>query len=97
VSEIEDAPGDYRLTFSLANVGPGRELNTFFTDATVIDVPVEEPVEGVSPIEGGGGGTPDHSGGVGTILPEHNLTYIDVRILPRGGGGGGGKDSHGMN
>lgn len=86
----DEGAGDYRITFfldeSCSAAVPGG-LNTFFTDqdgnpVTELLMPVEESTEG----DDGG----DTGGGVGVIEHEKNLTYIDIRILERGGGGGGG-------
>ena len=87
VSDIENAPGDYRLTFSLDNTDASPPLNTYFTDATTIVLPAEEVVT-VTAEEGSDSGEPDLGGGVAVVAPEYNLTYIDVRILPKSGGGG---------
>lgn len=89
VSAIPSAPGDYRITFSMSGSDAGRDLNTFLTSSTVIDVPVEEVIEAILEEEGDSG-EPDHLGGIAAIVPEFNLTYIDVRILESHGSGGGG-------
>ena len=66
-------------------------LNTFFVDGfTEIMVPLEEEGEAQAYAEESTGG-----GATAVLDFENNLTYIDVRILERGGGGGGngGKSS----
>lgn len=77
----QDGAGDYRITFSFDDQYFVPEaptpLNTFFTDG-VTTLLLPDPIEGE-----GGGGTP-------VLDCAKNLTYIDVRILSRGGGGGGG-------
>jgi len=83
VRALNEGPGDYRLTFSLDATNYPGELNTFFTEGiTEILEPVEEELVVVADSSTGGGGTPE-------IDFENNLTFIDVRILERGGGGGG--------
>ena len=81
------AAGDYRITFSLDQVCGTAALNTFFVDGvTGIMVPAEEEVV-VTAEEGEDGGS-DTGGAVGVLDFANNLTYMDVRILERGGGGG---------
>jgi hypothetical protein len=95
------AAGDYRVTFSfddycgLNNNGP--PLNTFFTDINgnpVAQIMELAEVEGVTVTElsstesddsDDGGGT---VGATGMIDYENGLTYMDIRILEKGGGGG---------
>lgn len=89
VRKLNDGAGDYRITFNLDEGCPAG-LNTFFTDefgnpVTEIVQPLEEAVAAESD-EGG-----DTGGGVGIMDYENNLTFIDIRILERGGGGGGGR------
>jgi len=80
----DDGAGDYRATFSFDQVCGAATLNTFFVDGvTGIMLPEEEVVTVAD--EGPGGGA------VGQLDFVNNLTYIDIRILERGGGGGGGK------
>lgn len=88
--------GDYRITFSLDQVCGTSTLNTFFEyGVTQIMVPVEEEEMTTQAIseEPGGGATgvlvPAQFDEVTGELLGGNLTYIDVRILERGGGGGG--------
>ena len=78
------AAGDYRITFSFDQTCGTASLNTFFVDGiTEIMVPLEEEVVAeAEPI--------DEGGATGVLRTELNLTFIDVRILERGGGGGGG-------
>jgi len=79
-----EAAGDYRITFSLDQQCGTAALNTFFVDGvTGIMVPAEEVV--VEAAEGDDGGS-DTGGAVGVMDFANNLTYIDVRILARGGG-----------
>ena len=98
VRNMNEGPGDYRITFSFDQTCGTVELNTFFEDGTTqIMVPIEE--EGEVAIEAepvGGGATAVLVPAVYDVdgnLISGNLTYIDVRILERGGGGGGGKPS----
>lgn len=90
VRKLNEGAGDYRITFSFDDQCGMASLNTAFTEGvTEIVVPLEEVPEetlSVSSEEGddSGGG----AGAVGVIDFENNLTYIDVRILERGGGGG---------
>jgi len=80
-----EAAGDYRITFSLDASCGGTSLNTFFVDGvTGIMVPAEEEVV-VTAAEGDDGGS-DTGGAVGVLDFANNLTYMDVRILQRGGG-----------
>jgi len=86
VRRLNEGAGDYRLTFSFDEVCGPTTLNTYFVDGiTEIIVPVEEEEVVIAAEEGGdtGGGTP-------VLRTDLNLTYIDIRILERGGGGGGG-------
>jgi len=85
------AAGDYRITFSFDEVcGTDVTLNTDFVDGTTqIMVPLEEEVvEQVAAAEAEDSG--DEGGGTAVLKGDLNLTYMDVRILERGGGGGGG-------
>ncbi len=92
VRQLNEGDGDYRLTFSFDEVcGPGTALNTYFVQGvTEILVPAEEVIIAAA----------DEGGATAVLRPDLNLTYIDVRILPRGaggggGGGGGGNGNHG--
>lgn len=78
-SMIPTPAGDYRITFSFDDNVVGVPLNTFFTPQTKIVVPLEEEV---TPEDSG-----DEVGGTAVLDHINNLTYIDVRILERGGGG----------
>jgi hypothetical protein len=81
------AAGDYRITFSLDEVCGEADINTYFVDGvTEIIVPLEEEVAAAAAEEGEEPG----GGAVGVLDFDNNLTYMDVRILERGGGGGGG-------
>jgi len=83
------AAGDYRITFSFDETCGTVGLNTYFVDGTTqILVPLEEEiVEQVVLAESEDSG--DEGGGKGVLRGDLNLTYMDVRILERGGGGGG--------
>ncbi|EAZ93019.1 hypothetical protein CY0110_03084 [Crocosphaera chwakensis CCY0110] len=94
VRQLNEGPGYYRLTFSFDDelTGAPTALNTFFRDGlTNIALPLEEETETVTPLEESddGGSSPD-GGGIAMLDFEHNLTYIDIRILEREGGGMGG-------
>ena len=87
---IPTPAGDYRITFSFDNNVVGLPLNTFFTPSTQIVVPLEtEVLTEVLAAEADDSG--DEGGGTAILDFTNNLTYIDVRILERGGGGGGRK------
>ena len=95
------AAGDYRATFSFDQTCGTVYLNTFFVDGiTEIIVPLEEEIAAAAAAEGDDGESPG-GGAVGVLVPyddltgEGNLTYMDVRILPRGGGGGNGGGGNG--
>lgn len=93
---IPSPAGDYRITFSLDKTGGTENLNTFFTAGiTQIIVPLEEEIAAeVIQIKAEDGGVA--GGATGVVDYENNLTYMDVRILERGGdGGGGGKGGAG--
>jgi hypothetical protein len=96
------AAGDYRLTFSLDEACGTAELNTYFVEGvTEIIVPLEEEVAAAAAEEGESPG----GGANGVLVPavfdidrkliSGNLTYMDIRILERGGGGNGGGGSKG--
>lgn len=78
VRRLNEGAGDYRITFSLDAVCGSVGQNTFFTEETEIIVPLETETLA----EGG-----DSGGGTAVLVPENDLTYIDIRILSRGGGG----------
>lgn len=87
------AAGDYRITFSFDEVCGIALLNTFFAEGvTQIMVPLEEEAAiEAEPIDEGGATAvlvPAEYDEFGELIGG-NLTYIDVRILERGGGGGG--------
>jgi len=95
VRTLNEGAGDYRLTFSFDQACGTASLNTFFVDGTTdILLPLEvAALAAAAEEETGGGGVAvlvpavfDESG----ILIGGNLTYMDVRILERGGSGGGG-------
>lgn len=89
-SDIRTPAGDYRITFSFDNNVVGVPLNTFFTPSTQIVVPLEVEVAAeIIAAEASDSG--DEGGGTAVLDHVNNLTYIDVRILERGGGGGGGR------
>ena len=81
-------PGVYRLTFSLDGL---ENACADFDEFTEILVPVEEPEEGEEGEEGHvviaaePGGEP--AGNEAVVLPDENLTYIDVTLTERKGGG----------
>jgi len=86
--EPPTAAGDYRLTFSFDEVcgASDTQLNTAFEEGvTQLLLPVEETDEEVVVT-----GESDTGGTTPVLDTINNLTYIDVRILERGGGGGGG-------
>lgn len=79
VRRLNDGAGDYRITFSFdATCGPVL-LNTYFVEGlSQIVLPTEEVLLAAE----------DSGGGAVAVLDfADNLTYIDVRILQRGGGG----------
>lgn len=79
---ITDPAGRYRLTFS---IDPGCTVTpnlTFSYPYTKILTLAPESAAILAAEPGGGGKA--------VIDYNNQLTYIDVRILPRGGGGGGG-------
>lgn len=88
VRKLGDADGIYRLTFSLdGSFEDGQQcgattLNTWL-DAAVIREPTEEALA-LFAEEG------ETGGGTAVVDAANNLSYIDVRILPRSGGGGTG-------
>lgn len=86
VRKLNEGVGDYRITFSLDDqcLSEGQEMarNTFFTEnVTNIIEPIEEvETDGESP-----------EVGARAVLDYTNeLTYIDIRIVDKGGSGGGG-------
>jgi hypothetical protein len=90
------AAGDYRVTFSfddycgLNNQGP--QLNTFFTDASgnpVTQILLPTEVEIAAVIATLSEESDDSGGGVAVLDFDDGLTYMDIRILQRGGGSGG--------
>ena len=75
---LNDGAGDYRVTFSFDETCGPVLLNTYFVEGlSQVLLPTEAVVELAE--ETGGGA-------VAMLDFAHNLTYIDVRILPRGGG-----------
>jgi len=103
VRKLNEGPGDYRITFSLDNVCGSVQRNTYFGASTEIIRPSEEELEAAALVaaledhsqaiallssapessDEGGGAWPE-------LVADEDLTYIDVRILEKGGGGGGG-------
>jgi hypothetical protein len=84
VRKLNEGPGDYRITFSFDQACGAVSLNTHFTEGvTQILLPTEEELVAAEEREPETGG-----GAVGVLDFAHNLTYMDVRILERGGGGG---------
>jgi len=81
VLRLNDGEGDYRLTFVLDGTCSAG-LNTYFDVNTQIDLPVETEATTEASAE-----EEPVGGAVGVVDPVNNLTYIDVRILPKKGGG----------
>lgn len=90
-SNIPTPAGDYRITFSFDDNVIGVPLNTFFTPSTQIIVPLEVEIA-AEVIEAEADDTGDEGGGTAVLDHANNLTYIDVRILERGGGGKGDRN-----
>lgn len=85
VRKLNEGAGDYRITFSFDQTCGTAFLNTYFVDGvTNILLPLETEEEVSIEAEPVGGGA------TAILRTDLNLTYIDVRILERGGGGGGG-------
>ena len=85
VRQLNEGPGDYRLTFSFDQSCGTVALNTFFVDGVtqiLLPLETEEVAASAEPVDAGGG--------TAVLDFDNNLTYMDVRILDRGGGGGGG-------
>jgi len=80
VRNANDGVGLYRLTFAFDSDCGGVALNTSIANASIVPISEEEEVV-VLEEEGGdtGGGTPH-------IDAANNLTYIDIRIVPKTGG-----------
>ncbi|MCB0055274.1 MAG: hypothetical protein KDE24_37615, partial [Caldilinea sp.] len=75
--------GDYRLTFSFDQTCGAVNLNTGFVEGVteiVVPVETEDVAAAAEPT--------DEGGGTAVLDFADNLTYMDVRILERGGGGG---------
>ena len=101
VKTANDGPGDYRVTYSLADANcPTASLNTFITDFTEI-VALEE--EGEVTLAADDDAAGPEEGGTAYVQGEGNLSYIDLRITLKetgkggGGGGGGGGNRGGGN
>lgn len=77
--------GDYRITFSFDEACGTVYLNTSLEMAEIL-VPTEEEIALAAEEEDGGS---DTGGAVAQLDFTNNLTYIDVRILEKGGSGGG--------
>jgi hypothetical protein len=85
--ETPTPAGDYRITFSFDETCPAVELNTFFIAGTTkIIVPLEEEL--VAALLALDTESTDAGGAIAELDPQNNLTYMDVRILERGGGKG---------
>jgi len=80
------AAGDYRITFSLDDACGTANRNTSLTKAEIL-VPTEEDIALAAEEEEGGS---DAGGATAILDKDNNLTYIDVRILERGGSSGNG-------
>lgn len=96
VRKSNEGAGLYRITFSLDSDCPtAMGLNTDFVDGiTEILVPLEEDIiEQIAIAESDDSG--DSGGGTGVLRGDLNLTYMDIRILERGGGGSGGGNPRG--
>ncbi len=88
VRKLNEGAGDYRLTFSFDDVCGTTTRNTRFEDGvTQIVQPVEEVLFLATAADTDGGAT-------AVLRGDLNLTYIDIRVLERGGGGGGGGGGH---
>jgi len=86
VRKLNEGAGDYRITFSFDEICGTASINTFFVDGiTQILVPLETEEVSIEaePV--------DEGGATAVLRTDLNLTYIDVRILERGGGGGSNK------
>jgi hypothetical protein len=76
--------GDYRVTFYLpltpdpVTTQPKVSFDEFTTVRESVETEVAAAAEG------------DEAGGTAVVDPEHNLSYIDIRVSGGGGGGGGG-------
>ncbi|SDS19485.1 hypothetical protein SAMN04515667_1623 [Formosa sp. Hel1_31_208] len=86
VRQLNDGVGDYRITFSLDNQG-AVPLNTFFNEWTEILLPDE--------LERALAEGEEIRGGVAEIDLANNLSYMDIRILPKTTGNGGGNSGGG--
>ncbi|HKJ46916.1 MAG TPA: hypothetical protein VJ991_13875 [Balneolales bacterium] len=84
-----EGDGDYRITFVL-DPNSGVTCNTDFGTNTSIVVKSKTGESGLLPaLE-----PEDTSGGIAEVVPDYNLTYIDVRLTPStGSGSGGGRGS----
>ncbi len=78
--KVGDGAGDYRITFRLDPYEPEVPAKAQFDELTVIRVPVETEDSVSVAAEPVAGGTP-------LIVPDFNLTYIDVRLTGTSGGG----------
>lgn len=89
VRNMNEGPGSYRLTFSFDGTCGSVGLNTYFIEGTTqIMAPLEEEL--VAAALAVASESSDEGGGGTAVLDfENNLTYMDIRILERGGGGGG--------
>ncbi len=72
--------GDYRITVSLPLEGSAK-----LEHATILPFGEEEGVTLAAEDDS----APDMGGGTGVVVPDANLTYIDIRVTTGGGGGGG--------
>lgn len=86
-----DEAGTYRITFVLDKNYEGF-TNTIF-DKTTIIVPKEEEEEEETTLAG----EPDLGGGITKVVPQFNLTYIDVKLTTEKGSGSGNSGIGGGN
>jgi hypothetical protein len=97
VRNMNQGPGDYRLTFALEQGPLAVPQNTFFHEDVTAIVPFGDEETTLGPKAGGGGGGGGGGGRGGTggggspqtgaraqIDYKNNLTYIDVRITSGG-------------
>jgi hypothetical protein len=85
-----DGPGIYRLTFSLdGTFAHGHQCGTIALNTSLADAIIRVPAE-TEEILLAEAEAPDPGGGTAVVDEGNNLSYIDVKILPKAGGGGKG-------